>query len=283
MSKVLVIGATGRAGREVVSQLVASGMEVRAFVRPSSNTAGMQDVELAVGDLTRPETLDGAVDGVDAAFVVWTAPLSAAAAAIEHLRRGVRRLVLLSSPHQTPHPFFQQPNPMAAMQKELERLIAGAGFDLTTLRPGMFASNTVMWWGEQIRRGDEVRWPYASAETAPIDERDIAAAAVRAIADPKHIDRDYVITGPRGLTHRAQVEAIGAAIDRRLTFVESSPDEFREQMRGVPVHVIDMLLNAWQAATQHPAYVTGTFERIAGRPPRSFQEWARDHAGSFRA
>ena len=281
MSKVLVIGATGRVGREVVSQLLANGSEVRAFVRPSSDTRRLPPVELAVGDLTQPETLDRALDGVDAAFLVWTAPPSAAPRAIEHLRRGVRRLVLLSSPHQTPHPFFQQPNPMAELHRELERLVAAAGFDLTTLRPGMFASNTVMWWADQIRKGDEVRWPYAAAETAPIDEQDIAAVAVRAFDDPRHVGHDYVLTGPRGITHAAQLAVIGAAIDRRPRYVESSPDEFREQMRGVPNHVVDMLLNAWDAAAKHPAYVSTVFETITGRPPRSFEEWAHDHAESF--
>ena len=74
-------------------------------------------------------------------------------------------MVFLSSPHQTPHPFFQQPNPMAVLHADIERLIAAAGVEWTIIRPGMFASNALFWWGPAIRAG-VVRWPYGAAETA---------------------------------------------------------------------------------------------------------------------
>ena len=82
--------------------------------------------------------------------------------------------------HQTPHPFFRQPNPMAALHANIKRELATSGLPSVILRPGMFAANTVAWWAPQIRAGDVVRWPYGAVETAPIDERDIAAVAVRA-------------------------------------------------------------------------------------------------------
>ena len=83
-----------------------------------------------------------------------------------------RRVVDLSAPHQTPHSFFQQLNPLRAVHAELERLLGAATVDTVILRPRMFASNALHWWAPQIGSGDVVRWPYGAAETAPVDERD---------------------------------------------------------------------------------------------------------------
>jgi uncharacterized protein YbjT (DUF2867 family) len=73
----------------------------------------------------------------------------------------------------------------------------------------MFAANKVAWWAPQIRAGDEVRWPYGAVETAPIDERDIAAVAVRALSEASLTGADFVLTGPAALSHARQVAVIG--------------------------------------------------------------------------
>ena len=93
----------------------------------------------------------------------------------------------------------------------------------------MFAANTVAWWAPQIRAGDVVRWPYGAVETAPIDERDIAAVAVRALSEASLAGGDYVLTGPEALSHARQVEVIGEVLGRRLAFHELSPDDFRRE------------------------------------------------------
>ncbi|MES1242237.1 MAG: NAD(P)H-binding protein [Acidobacteriota bacterium] len=279
---ILVIGATGRIGRKVVDELLAVGLPVRALSRRPEEAGLPAGVEVVAGDLEKPESLDAGLRGAAAVFLLWTAPPATAPAVVARLAGHARRVVLLSSPHQTPHPFFQQPNPMASFHAELERLLAAARLETTILRPGMFASNSLLWWASQIRLGDVVRWPYGAVETAPIDERDIAAVAARALAEDRHAGMDYVLTGPERLTQAGQVEAIGAAIGRRLRFVELSPDEFRSAMAGAPAPVVDMLLNAWGAASGVPAYLTSTVADVVGRPARTFHQWAADHAAEFR-
>jgi uncharacterized protein YbjT (DUF2867 family) len=193
-----------------------------------------------------------------------------------------RRLVYLSAPHQTPHPFFQQPNPLRGLHAELERLLAAATLDAVVLRPGMFASNALHWWAPQIRNGDVVRWPYGAAETAPVDERDIAAVAARALLDDRHVGGDYVLTGPESLSQAAQVHAIGDAIGRPLRFEELSPDEFRRETAATwPASIAEMLLAAWRATLGHPAFVTSAVQEIVGSPPRTFYQWAADNAAAF--
>jgi uncharacterized protein YbjT (DUF2867 family) len=280
--RILVTGATGRVGREVVSQLLAAGLPVRALTRRPDAAGLPAGVEIVAGDLTVPESLDASLQGAAAVFLLWTAPPATAPAVVARLAEYACRVVLLSSPHQTPHPFFQQPNPMAAFHAELERLLAAAGLETTILRPGMFASNARLWWAPQIRMGDVVRWPYGAAETAPVDERDIAAVAARALAEDRHIGGDYVLTGPRAMSQAEQVHAIGATLGRRIRFVELSPDEFRQEMADrAPAAAINMLLNAWQAAIGHPAFLTSTVADITGRLARTFEQWVADHAEEF--
>jgi len=282
MDPVLVIGATGRVGRVVVDQLVEAGVPVRALTRRPAAAGLPAAAEVVSGDLTLPESLDAALQGVSAVFLVWTAPPATAPAVVERLATHARRLVLLSSPHRTPHPFFQQPNPLAVMHAGIERQIAATGVTSTIIRPGMFASNVLAWWSAQIRNDEVVRWPYGEAETAPIDERDIAAVAVRALLEDRHAGGDYVLTGPESLSQAAQVSIIGAAIGRRIRFEELSPADFRRETAGRwPAPVVDMLLAAWGAAIGQPAFVTSTVADIVGSPPRTFRQWALDHRAAF--
>src|SRR5207247_5741047 len=110
---VLVTGATGRVGRAVIAQLLGAGVPVRALTRRPDAAGLPGGVEVVAGDLTVPESLDAGLEGVGAVFLVWTAPPTTAPAVVERLASHARRLVFLSSPHRTLHPFFQQPNPMA--------------------------------------------------------------------------------------------------------------------------------------------------------------------------
>ena len=282
-SPVLVTGATGRVGRAVVDLLIAAGVPVRALTRRSEAAPMLPaDVEVVSGDLTVPESLDAALRGVGAVFLVWTAPPATVPAVVERLATDARRVVFLSSPHQTPHPFFQQPNPMAALHAGIERHIAAAGLESTIIRPGIFASNVVPWWATAIRAGDVVRWPFGAAETAPVDDRDVAAVAARTLYQDGHAGGDYVLTGPESLSQAEQVSIIGDVLGRRILFEELSPDEFRSETEGSwPRPVVDMLLAAWGATMGTPAFVTGTIADITGSPARTFRQWVADHATAF--
>ena len=171
------------------------------------------------------------------------------------------------------------------LAERIERLIETSGLEWTFLRAGMFAGNARHFWGPQIRTGDVVRWPYLDAPTAPTDERDVAAVAVRTLCEEGHAGAEYVVTGPQSLTQAEQVQTIGRAIGRSLRVEEISPDEARTELLpvlGSPTFV-NMLLNAWAAAIGQPAFVTSTFAEVTGAPPRTFLEWATDYAAEFRA
>jgi len=284
MNRILVIGGTGNIGRRVVRQLEARSARFRVMAR-NPDAAGLPaGVEVVRGDLTAPETLDRCLEDIETVFLVWVAPASAAPAALQRIAQYARRLVFLTAPLKTPHPFFQQPSPSRETAERVEHLIEMSGLEWTFLRAGMFAGNARHFWGPQIRAGGSVRWPYLEAPTAPTDERDVAAAAVQMLCEEGHGGAEYVVTGPQSLTQAEQIQTIGRAIGRTLRVEEMSPDEARTELipiLGSPV-VIDMLLAAWRAALGQPAYVTSTFAELTGAPPRTFFEWATDHAAEFR-
>jgi uncharacterized protein YbjT (DUF2867 family) len=280
MKRILVTGATGNVGRHVVSQLLATDCRVRILTR-EPDRAGLPDaVEVVRGDLTDGASFDRCLEDVDGVFLVWTAPADAAPEAVNRIAQHAQRVVLLTSPHKTAHPFFQQPNSVRLFHAALERSIEDSGLRWTFLRPGMIASNALLWWAPQIRAGDVVRWPYAAAPTAPIDERDIAAVAVRALLEPGHDAAEYVLTGPQSLTHLEQVSTIGEVIGRSLRYQEISPEEWRRELKA-PDAIVSMLLDAWAAALGQPAFVISTVAAITGTPARTFRSWVTDHQGAF--
>jgi uncharacterized protein YbjT (DUF2867 family) len=287
MDRILIIGATGNVGRQVLAQLPARGVRVRALARNPHAAGVPPHVEVVRRDLTLAETLGESLDGVDAVFFVWAAPPPAVTAALERILRRTQRIVFLSSPYKTAHPFLQkpQPNPVSVLHAQIERLIEASGCQWTFLRPGIFAANARSWWAPKIRAGgDVVRWPYASAVTAPIDERDIAAVAVRALCEDGHAGAEYVLTGSQSLSQFEQISTIGSVIGRLLRMEEISPEEAREELfTGAPAFVLNMLLDAWAGAIGQPALVTSRVQEITGAPARTFRDWATDHAAEFRA
>jgi len=283
VNRILVTGATGTIGSQVVSQLLAAEVPVRALVRNPQAAALPPQVEVAPGDFTAPDTLDRCLDGIDTVFLVWVAPAEAAAPALERIAKRARRIVLLSAPLKTAHPLFQQPNPSRTRAEMIERLIEGSGLQWTFLRPGMFAANAKGWWAPQIRAGNVVRWPYLEVPTAPIDERDIAAVAVRTLCEEGHSGAEYVLTGPQSLSQFEQIATIGSVLGRSLRIEEISPEDWLSQLPSfLPSFVAKYLLDAWAAAAGQPAFVSSTVAELTGVPARTFLEWTAEHAAQFR-
>src|SRR5436190_11500582 len=127
MDRILIIGGTGNVGRRVVYQLGATGARFRAMTRNPDATGWPRQVEVVRGDLTVPETLDRCLEDIDTVFLVWVASPAAARDALERIAKHARRIVFLTAPLKTPHPFFQQPNPARDMAESIERLIETSG------------------------------------------------------------------------------------------------------------------------------------------------------------
>ena len=121
---------------------------------------------------------------------------------------------------------------MAVLYAQIERLITSTGLEWTFVRPGMFGSNALHWWAPAIRAGEAVRWPYGAAETAPVDERDVAAVAALSLWQDGHAGGDYVLTGPEPLSQAEQVGILAEVLQQQIPFEELSPQEFRRVTLG---------------------------------------------------
>jgi uncharacterized protein YbjT (DUF2867 family) len=288
---ILVTGSTGNVGRSLVSQLLEVGAEVRALTRDPGSARLPDGANAVAGDLSRPATLRDALDGVGAVFLLWPfADADAAPAVADVLADAGPRVVFLSSMGSR----ADQAEAGTAFHAAVERELRRSGLAWTFLRPGGFASNTLLW-AAQIRTDGVVRWPYARAARSLIHERDIAAVAVRCLTGG-HADGDgghggvghggvvHVLTGPAAVTQEEQVHAIGRAVGRPVRYEEIPADTALAQMLadGWPRPFAEHALAHWATLVEQPEPVTDTVERLTGTAARTFGEWARDHADDFR-
>jgi uncharacterized protein YbjT (DUF2867 family) len=195
-------------------------------------------------------------------------------------RAGARRAVMLSS--FTVRDNGVQPYSVGAHHKAIEDAVSAAPLASTFLRCGGFAANTLAW-APAIRAEGVVRAPCRDAATAPIAERDIAAAAVRVLLDDGHAGARYVLTGRQSLTQAEQAQVIGAAIGRELRFEELSADAFRHSTAAyLPAAAAEDMLRYLAEYVGRAAQMSPDLEVITRRPATAFTDWAVEHAASFR-
>ncbi|WP_406131681.1 NAD(P)H-binding protein [Streptomyces sp. NBC_00989] len=280
---VLVTGATGTVGREVVRGLPA-GLRVRVMTRDPARAAGVfagAGVEAVAGDYTDPPSLARALRGVDTAFLVTTGVDGEDDAAFVPAARaaGVRRVVKLSAAAVL-DPGAQ--DLVTRRQRANEDLLRGCGLQWTLLRPRAFMSNCLSWAGP-VRRERTVRALYGTSPNACVDPRDIAEAAVRALTEEGHAGRAYTLTGPQALTAADQTRELGRLLGVPLRFEELTPDQARAALgRRYPPPVVEALLaSAERQRAGAKAHVEDTVRTLTGHPARSFRHWAQDHLEAF--
>jgi uncharacterized protein YbjT (DUF2867 family) len=265
----LVIGARGSVGRHVVDHLLAAGEPVRASVRSLHKAVLPAAVSVVEADLTRPETIRAALDGISKIFLYAPEHLAPSQA---DAFRGLDRVVLLSSGS------VLLPTANGNAIAERHRAVEQAFESVIPIRPLVLASNALNW-ARSIRTEGVVRLVHPDAMTAPIHERDIAAVATAALLGTASSEVSSLLTGPRRLSQREQV----AAIDPGLRVEELSEGEAREQFgRFETAENVEAILHFIREAAGGGSPVTKTAENVLGRPPVEFREWVRDHAEEFR-
>jgi len=278
---ILVTGATGTIGREVVRLLAATDRPVAAVTRDPAAAALPEGVHVVHGDASRPHTLASALDGVEAILLapraVGQATAELLASAAEH---GAKRVVMLSAVSVEYGGGYRR---FAEAFRLAEDLVKSSGLEWTLLRCADFAANSLAW-APQIRAQGLVRGAYGQAATAPVHERDVAEIAVRALLDATHVGHAYALTGPQPLTQHEKVTMIGEAVGEQFAFVESPPEQVRRAMlaQGLPPDVPDRLLGYLATCSEQPGPVTGDVQQLLGHPALGYRQWAADHAAAFR-
>ncbi|MFE6923018.1 NAD(P)H-binding protein [Nocardia sp. NPDC057663] len=277
---IVVIGATGTVGREVVTQLVGTGAAVTAVTRDPGQAQMPRGTVVVGADPSVPSIPAETWDGVEAVLLSSRAVTASApeilSAAADH---GARRVVVISA--STVEYPAGEPRFIAGF-RALEAAAEASGLTWTSLRCADFDANTLAW-APQLRGGDAVRGAYGKAATSPVHERDIAAVAVRTLTEHGHDGRRYVLTGPQSLTQHDKVHILGEAIGRTLSFLELAPEQVRAAMtaQGLPEEVPARLLGSLADYARTPGPTTGTVEDLLNRPALDFAAWAAEHADSF--
>lgn len=277
---ILVTGATGTIGRRLVPLLVERGHQVRALVRSHGKAVGAarSGAEAVVGDWDDPASLERAMDGVDRLFLLTPSHPQAAewasAALAEAKRAGVARVVRLS----TPPPGAGGSTDNTRQHGRTEREIQESGLGFTILRSNFFMQNLLLS-APTLMADSSIHWGVGEGRIGLVDVRDIAAVAVRVLADARWDGAAYTLTGPQSLTFRDVAGALSRALGRQVTYVPVS-------LAAVEKTCLEMGQGSWYASMVRDyskAYAEGwgdittiAVEEITGRPARSFATCARE-------
>ncbi|MGQ4429400.1 MULTISPECIES: NAD(P)H-binding protein [unclassified Streptomyces] len=280
---ILVTGATGTIGSEVVRQLAARGEKVRALTRDPERADLPSEVEAVRGHPADRASAEAALTGAEAAFLVGVFGPDDA----EHDRglveaaraAGVRRIVKLSGIG-TGEPAV---GPVGTWHVAGEQAVRDSGLEWTILRPSAFATNT-LGWAASLRAGSPVPNTSGDGGQGVVDPRDVSEVAVAALLDPAHSQRTYTLTGPEVLSVPAQAAVLADILGRPVPVRDLSSAEAREYLLGLGFS--DTFIDASEISRAFVRnggneVVTDDVGEVLGRPARTYREWVVDHRAAF--
>lgn len=275
---IVVTGAAGNVGGELVAALAEAGEPVRALARSAEPGRFPPEVEVVSGDLNDPASLRPALEGADGVFMLpGYADMPGVHA--EARRAGVRTVVQLSGMSAGSG---DMSNAITAYMAMSEQAARESGLAWTIVRPAMFMTNAFQWL-PQLKAGNLVRAPFGNVRAAVTDPADIAAVAARALTSSGHEERVYEVSGPESLSAGDRVAILGRVLGRDLRFEAQSNAEARTEMSATtPARYVDAFFDFYVAGALDESKVLPTVQEVTGRAPRTFAQWATAHADAFR-
>ncbi|WP_174292639.1 SDR family oxidoreductase [Sphingomonas bacterium] len=281
---ILVTGATGTNGREILKALAAKQVPARAMVRAADEAGDLPPgITRVEGDFDDEASLARALTGVERAFLLTPSTEHAeaqqkrfVAAAVD---AGVRHIVKLSQFAASP----DSPVRFLRYHAAVEATIRASGLDWTFLRPNLFMQGLLQFAG-MIRDQGMFAAPIGDARVSVVDVRDNAAVAAAALTGAGHAGRTYTLTGPEALSHAEMAARLSAATGRTIRFVDASDDDLRHAMAGVgmPEWQVEGLVEDYaHYARGEASVVEHGVQEATSTAARDFDGFARDHAGAF--
>jgi uncharacterized protein YbjT (DUF2867 family) len=289
---ILVTGATGLTGGEIVRRLSARGVPVRALVRnattnnaaKAADLARLPEVEIAEGDMADPDELAVALRGADRAMLVSNSDATMRELQCAFIdaaaRAGTAHVVKLSGII----PDVDSPFRFARMHGEIEVHLAASGVPFTNLRAGEFMHAYFRQVPNIVERG-VLALPMAEARIASIDIGDIADVAADVLTGSGHEGQTYPITGPEALTMAEVAERLSSATGRPIRYVDVPPEDARaaQLARGMPPYLVDGLFELFAERRKgREGTVSPVMTTVFGRQPTSYEVFATRHAAIFR-
>jgi len=284
---ILVMGATGNVGSQVVKQLADTGANVRAAVRSPRKAESLKSerVSLTEFDTDKPETIEAAFQGVDKVFLLTplvpnmvelSANLVAAAK-----KAGVKHIIKSSGMGAEVEPGIT----LTRWHREAEKAIEASGIAFTFVRPNGFMQNYANFNGATIKTQNTFYLPVGDGKVSYIDTRDIAAVAVAALTQDGHEGKAYEVTGLEAISNQEIAEIISQVVGRKINYVDVPEDAARSEMKqsGMPDVLIDMTMELYELyKAGYASEVTPTVEQVTGKKPISFAQFANDYAEVFK-
>ena len=284
---ILVTGATGLNGKELLRVLSASGVAVRALVRNPARAeaiAALPNVEIVQGDMAHPETLAAGLRGVDRAMLISSSDpmmLDVQTNFIDAARKaGVKHIVKLSGIMPELDSAFR----FARMHGEIEKRLEASGMAFTHLRAGEFMPAYFRQVPNITAKG-AMFLPMEDARIASIDVGDIAEVAAKVLTGPGHEGKTYPLTGPEALTMTGVAAKLSTATGKIIRYVNVPPDDARQAQlaAGMPPYLADALFELFaERRNGKEAKVWPDAGALLGRRPTSFDEFAGRNAAVFR-
>ncbi len=279
---ILITGASGNVGKEVLRQAVAAGLKVRAAFQSASKAAtAPSGVEIATVDFNQPETLRTACKDVDTVFLVGPPAQNLVALerrAVDAIKQaGGPRIVKLSAMGGRAAIFPRQ-------HAESEEYIKSTGVAYTFLRPNGFMQNIVNYTAATINTQNAFYGSQGDGRVSHIDIRDVAAVAVKTLTNDEHKGMTYTLTGPRALTNAEMAQVLSDDLGRDIAYVDMPADQFKQALlgAGLPEWSANALVDLQQLYRSGGASaVTNDVEQILRRKPRSFEQFSRDYIAAF--
>jgi uncharacterized protein YbjT (DUF2867 family) len=282
---ILVTGATGHIGSELVRLLAEQGVPARALVHSPDKAAPLQrlGLETALGDYEQPDMLDAAMKGCDHLFLL-SSPTPRQPQQEQNVidaarRAGVGHVVKQSVPWAGP----DAPLVFSRWHGQVEQHLARSGMAYTLLRPSSFMQNFLLS-AQQVADQGILYGMFGEGRVAFIDTRDVAAVAAELLTSPGHQGTSYSLSGPEALSAAEVAERLSAATGRQVRSVDVGADSFRQALAGagMPGWLVDGVVEGnTMLAAGHAATVTDEVARLTGRPPRTFAQFAADHRVAF--
>ncbi len=280
---ILVTGATGNVGREVLRELSARGAVTRAAVYNLADAPQVTGgaAEAVRFDFRDPTTFPAAFAGADRLFLMRPPAISNVKRdmqpAIDYAaRQGISHIVFLS--------LIGVERNRIVPHAKIEKLLMHSGVGWTMLRCGFFMQNLDTTHRADLVEADDIFVPAGGGRTAFIDARDIGAVAAGVLTEPGHENKAYNLTGSEALSYGEVAAIMAEELGRPITYSDPSPLAFarRFRRRGYPGGMVNVMLGIYLTTRLGMAAgISPDVERLLGRPPITMRQYVRDYAATF--
>ena len=281
---ILVTGASGNIGSEVVKKLVAGGAKVRAASRGGKAPTGAGQVESVDVDFAKGESVRAALKGVDALFLLVPSTPNQAeldALVVDEAKKAGVQFIVKSSVIGAEREGYTFARWHRAGEKAVER----SGIPHAFVRPNTFMQNMKNFFAGTIKGQGAFYFPAKDSKTSFVDVRDIAAVAAKLLTSPGHQGKAYTVTGPAALTYAEVAATLGAAIGKKVSYVDLPPADFKKSMMGfgAPEWMADAMIDMGRYTIEGGcAEVSGAVQAVTGNKPIAFETYAKDFAADFK-